>query len=361
HWAALREAAEFVPWQLDNPKLSFSEHGLLYSESEGGMETESFYCNVPCWLGLKTFAQMADAAGHADFARRWRAYADKMQAAMDAYYRKTVNPWGDVWDPAKTANWGGYPITALAPVLFGADYWGLELRGSLPPGWEARTERTWNMAVAAMKPRWCAPAGFGYGQAYYAIAGLLLDQTADTDKIINWTARLIFAPGQSHPFRVPEAVTIADGASEWRRWGDLGNLFQMGAVVRAIQVMTGFDDLSTNQLRIIPRIPTDWQGLEVKDQAVRALSNGRSKMVRLDFKFVRGRSGRTLAAWLKPNMPLDKVLVRLGPVSETASPEAFLDGAPVTTRLEDEGDSRWVWLSLENLVAGEHHILVDNR
>jgi hypothetical protein len=358
HWPEIREAAEYIPWQLDHPKLSFSEHGLLYSESEGGMEMESFYCNVPCWLGLKAFADMADTAGQTASATRWRSYADKMQAAMDGYYPKTQMPWGDIWDTNKTANWGGYPVTALAPVLFGLDYWGLALRGSLPPGWEARTDRTWKLAVTEMKPPWCASAGYGYGQAYYAIAGMLLDQTADTDQIIDWMARMIFAPSQPHPFRVPEGVTIAGDASEWRRWGDVGNLFQMGAVLRAIQVMTGFDDLSTNELRIIPRIPSDWQGVEITNQPVRALSQGRSQIARVDFKFIRVDSGQKLEAIINPNLPLDRVRLRLGPVSKTVAPRAFLDDHPIDAQTEDEGDACWVWLTFKNLAAGKHHIVV---
>jgi hypothetical protein len=58
-WAAINEAAEWIPWCLDNPGLSFSEHGLLYSESEGGMQMESLYCNVPCYFGLLAYAEMA--------------------------------------------------------------------------------------------------------------------------------------------------------------------------------------------------------------------------------------------------------------------------------------------------------------
>ena len=359
HWPALREAAEFISWQLDNPNLSFSDHGLLYSESEGGMETESFYCNVPCWLGLLAFADMADAAGRHQQAQRWRDYSGKLQTAMNDYFPKTIEPYGDVWGPDKTAHWG-YPITALAPVLFGLDYWGLDIRGHMPEGWAARSDSTWKLAVAGMKPQWCASSGFGYGQAYYGIAGLLLDQTADTDRIIDWTARMIFAPGQSHPFRVPEGVVITSDASMWRRWGDLGNLFQMGAVLRTIQVMTGFDDLSPDELRIMPRVPTDWDGVEVENQPVRARSNGRSRIVCIQFDYSRDHTGHDFKVILNPDLPLDHVDLRLGP-AVPGEFNASIDGHPLEIQSSNEGDARWIWLKLSNLPAGKHTVVVKGQ
>ncbi len=359
NWPALQAAAEFIPWQLDNPKLSFSDHGLLYAESEGGMETESFYCNVPCWLGLLAFADMAESAGHPQQAERWRDYAGKLQTAMNNYFPKTVEPWGDIWDPDKTAHWG-YPITALAPALFGLDYWGLDIRNRMPEGWADRSDRTWKLAVAGMKPQWCASSGFGYGQAYYAIAGLLLDQTADTGNIVDWMARMIFAPGQPHSFRVPEGVVITSDASMWRRWGDLGNLFQMGAVSRAIQVMTGFDDLSSDELKIMPRIPTDWDGVDVENQPVRTLSNGRSQIVHLQFNYSRDHAGNNFIVILNPDLPLDRVALRLGPAASGAF-DASVDGHPLEVLARNEGDARWIWLTLSNLRAGKHTIVLKNH
>jgi hypothetical protein len=360
HWPALQEAAEFIPWQLDNPKLSFSEHGLLYSESEGGMNKCSFFCNVPCWLGLLGFAEMADASGHAEKAARWRTYANKLQAAMEAYFPTNNKTWGKVWDPKKTADWGGYPIAAMAPILFGADYWGFDLRRQMPDGWAECADRTWKMSLAAMQPEGCASCGFGYGQAHYALSGLLLDDTAHTGKIVDWTARMIFAPSQSHSFRVPEGVVMATDQSMWRRWGDLGNLYQMSAVLRVIQVMTGIDDLSSGELRIMPRIPAHWSGLSVENQPVNALSDGRSQIVRLQFNYARDPAGRHFNVDLNPDLPLDRVRVRVGPTAQ-GSFESALDGRPVKVEPQTEGDARWAWLTLNHLSPGKHRITIKEK
>ncbi len=42
-WDAINAAAQYIPWCLSHPGLSFSDHGLLYSESEGGMQKESMF------------------------------------------------------------------------------------------------------------------------------------------------------------------------------------------------------------------------------------------------------------------------------------------------------------------------------
>ncbi len=64
-WIYLKEAADFLLWSLDNPDLSFSKYGLLYAESEAGMNDYTLYCNFPCYLGLLMYAEMADEVGAA--------------------------------------------------------------------------------------------------------------------------------------------------------------------------------------------------------------------------------------------------------------------------------------------------------
>ena len=43
HFAELTEAAEWIVWCLDTPELSLSENGLLYAESEAGMNAHTLY------------------------------------------------------------------------------------------------------------------------------------------------------------------------------------------------------------------------------------------------------------------------------------------------------------------------------
>ena len=93
------------PWCLANLGLSFSEHGLLYSESEGGMQMESMFCDFNCYIGLLGYIDMAKSTGRTEWAKRWQEIADTYLKSMNAYYPTTIPPWGDVWGPHKAADW----------------------------------------------------------------------------------------------------------------------------------------------------------------------------------------------------------------------------------------------------------------
>jgi len=81
-WEAINEAAEYIPWCLDNPELSFSTNGLLHNESEGGMMKQSMYCDFVCYLGLLGYAEMAEVSGRKEKAVRWRNQAQRLFDAM---------------------------------------------------------------------------------------------------------------------------------------------------------------------------------------------------------------------------------------------------------------------------------------
>lgn len=55
----INEAASWILWCYENTNESFAKDGLLYAESEGGMMQWTMYCNLPCYLGMKAYAQMA--------------------------------------------------------------------------------------------------------------------------------------------------------------------------------------------------------------------------------------------------------------------------------------------------------------
>lgn len=347
HWEAISEAAEYIPWCLDNPDLSFSEHGLLYAESEGGMRMESLYCNIPCYYGLLAYAEMADASGRPDKAERWRKYADRLLSAISAWFPTTASPWGDVWDPAKSAGWPGYH-SVLSPVLFGADYWGYDAIHELPKDWAERTQRTYKMQLTKNQPEWCTPAGLGYGQCYITEGALLLDQMSDADKMIGWLARFCFAPKLPHPYRVPEGITMASDGSVWRRWGDLGNLYQLAETVYTTQIMIGIDDVHPDEVRLMPRLPIGWTGLEVNQWPVRTISNGRSVQAMLSMNLKRDRGCGTLDLSISTGKPVDHLRIRLGPFPTrfTEVEVSVNDGKKTRQALELIGDSKWAWIRL---------------
>ncbi len=341
-WEALNEAAEYIPWCLDNPELSFSEHGLLYNESEGGMMKASFYCDYPCWMGLLAYADMAEAAGKSDKAMRWREQAGRLFRAMEAYYPAYDKTWGDIWPRDKTSELGH---ATLAPVFFGSQFWGFDVANRLPEVWAERTFNTYRMELERTQPRYAAPSSMGYGHAYITQSALLLDQMADAAKMTEWMARLCFYPALEHPYRVPEsAVTQSDGSMWWRR-GDLGNTYQQAEVLYTTTVIVGVDDLDPQCLKIMPRLPTGWSGMEVNDWPARTASGGASELVKISYQLQRADADKQLELNLTADRPPDQSRVRLGPFpATTRTLRVTINGKRVNATLAMGGDSRWAWV-----------------
>ena len=348
-WDAIHEAAEWIPWCLDNPQLSLSEHGLLYSESEAGMEMESLYCNVLCYFGLLGYAEMAEAAEKADFADRWRAQAERLLEAINAYFPATLEPWGDVWDREKvTGNEKGWgPSAAMVPILEAAELYGYDPVTRMPAGWAERTRRTYDLLSAKRSPRYCEPATLGYGQGFMTQSALLLDQMDDATHMAEWMARFCFAPRQPHPYRVPECVMMKSDGSVWARRGDLGNGFQMGEVLMTCHMLLGIDDFDANTLKLMPRLPIGWTGVSVNKWPVRVLSSTKSEMAMLSVELERDTDCKRCDLKISVDKPVDNVAVRLGPFPKATTQLTVKIGrSHANATLFESGDSKWAWVSI---------------
>lgn len=344
-WEAVNEAAEWIPWCLDNPELSLSEHGVLYSESEGGMNMESLYCNIPCYFGLVAYAEMAEVAGRTDVARRWSAQAERLLGAMNTYFPSTLDRWGDVWDPKRVGGWG--LSSATVPLFEGMECYGYDAVSYLPTGWAERTKRTYSMQSAKRSPRFCDPSALGYGQGFITQSALLLDQMNDAKHMTEWMAKFCFAPRQPHPYRVPESVIMKSNGSMWARGGDLGNGFQMGEVLLVCQILLGIDDYSGGTLKLMPRLPIGWAGISVKKWPVRVLSSGKSEMTMLSMELARDKDCKKCDLMITVDRSVDNVVIRLGPFPLAAKKLLTkVNRSAANAILFESGDSKWAWVRI---------------
>ena len=250
------------------------------------MMKQSMYCDFVCYLGLLGYAEMAEASCRKGKADRWRKQAQRLFEAMMAYYPENIEPWGTVWNPDKNAEFA-YTHSTLAPACIGMDFWGYDTMNKMPKDWAERTRRTYKMQLKRNKPEFAATAGIGYGQCYITQSALIFDEMKDADKMVEWMARVCFAPRIQHPYRVPEGSIISDDGTTWRRWGDLGNLYQLVDVVQTILLITGIDDINPAELKLMPRLPADLPKMEINDFPVRTMSNEKSELVNIYLKMVR--------------------------------------------------------------------------
>ncbi len=343
-WEALDEAAEYIPWCLDHPQLSFSENGLLYNESEGGMMQQSMYCDYLCYLGLLAYAEMADIAGRPDKSERWEEEANRLYSSMEAYYPAYIEPWGEVWDPTKNGMFL-YINSTLAPACIGMDYHGYNVMKKLPDDWVERTRNTFQMQLSRCRPAYAASAGMGYGQCYIAQTGLLLDEMEKADYIIEWMARLCFTPRLDHPYRVPEGATISEDGKTWRRWGDLGNLYQMVDVVHTLHLMIGIDDIDPDQLILMPRLTSQIDQVKVDSWPTRFKSKGNTVLEELDMTMEIDRNRHKILFSLVSGQTVDHARIRLGPIPAGSSDvQVWKNGKETAFEQIASGDSDWIWV-----------------
>lgn len=348
HWEALNEAAEFIPWSLDNPELSFSEHGLLYGETEGGMQKESLFNNFPCYLGLLCYAEMAQSVGETAKSKRWQEQAQRLFVAMEQYFPTKTDEWGDIWNLEHESGFG--PVSTLTPVIMGMDLWGYDVVNYLPKGWFDRTKRCYPMVLSHNKPRYCNSWALGYGQSLITEAALLFDEMKDASKMVDWIARYCFAPRQKNPYRVPESSVMDVNAAMWGRRGDLGNLFQLGEVVYTTHVIIGIDDLEEQKLKLMPRMPLGWNQIKISDWPVRVTSKGKSILSNMSYNLKMSKEKGQLEMDVQFDKPVDHLKIRLGPFpAHTEQVEISIDQAEkLTKNLQKQGDSKWCWIELKN-------------
>jgi len=318
------------------------------------MQKASMYCDFPCYLGLLTYAEMAERSGRNEKAKRWRLQAKRLFDAMEAYYPITIDTWGDVWNPKKNAMFE-YLHSTLAPACIGMDYYGYDVMNKLPPDWRSRTERTYQMQLTKNQPPYAATAGIGYGQGYITQTALLMDRMSDADKMVEWMAKVCFAPRLEHPFRVPEGAVISDNGLMWRRWGDLGNLYQLVEVLHTIHLILGIDDLNPNQLVIMPRLPLSWESMEVQQWPVRTMSGGNSRLLNLAMKTERTKNSVKINVSFR--QPVDSFKIRLGPFeTEAVSLEVICNGKKKIEPLEQSGDTKWAWMEFQDGKENDYEI-----
>jgi hypothetical protein len=345
-WTELKEAADYIIWALDNPELSLSSNGLLYSESEGGMEDTTLYCNIPCYLGLKSYAHMAEAIGETDSAVKWRAYADRMEAAVNVFF-PTVDPeFGEVWN-MKHMGFFHESVTALC-----ADYYGMDAVNALPDGWAGLSYRTY-LKNRKSREAFCGPSGLGYDHSFITQTALLHDQMEDAARFIGQMARMCYSPRLPEPYIIPECASVDTVNGVYRRQGDLGNLVHQAEVMKTILLLLGIDDTDPAQLRIMPRLPEQWN---VNAAAFPIVNTDGSQPVRrkVDVEVTYPANGKQTVKIKPVEGEIQNIIFRAGPfpvsvtsvtVESNRSEERSLKTVPCSR----SGDRSWAWIEAGNV------------
>lgn len=154
-----------------------------------------------------------------------------------------------------------------------------------------------------------------YGQGYALQDMLLLDKLGMAEKGLSWLANATYKPVPEYKLHrasryyfyermySPDAVgkiPLAEGC------GAL-NLVNVSEPLKVSRLMLGVDDSSLKYVRIIPRIPSKWKGVEAHNWPIRT----RRGVVRANVLYENRGTGGELTMRVSPGEEIDDLQVRM--------------------------------------------------
>jgi hypothetical protein len=383
-WDVTRDAAEFLCWLMD-----YTGMDVMWCEGEttgwGGKapwgmrltgvdnwpeETDpekirknyananmyEVYPTYVCLTALRCSAEIADAAEDTESAKKWRAYADRLESGMIRLL--AVGEHGSMhW---KQARFSVYPSLQdnLVQAWFSIYYDGLDpqrLHQEMT-GITRNTLRRQLDLTCGRKP----VLAMGYGIGWLTKAALILDEMDDAgpmliniarytyDKNMNFVDEARGIDWRKFQWMVPEGTNILpDG--RWYRIGDLTNGANQGPALHALELCAGIDDTRPAELKILPRVPDPLTGLDVTDFPVLVPDGAGLTRAKINYRFVR----EPLSFSLESDIPLPTLAVRLGPFAggraarDAARKMVFPAGSThrfVNSGRCGEGAAWWIWI-----------------
>lgn len=342
NWKYINEGASWIGWCFDHPDITLVKNGLLYAESEAGMKDYTLYCNVPCYLGLKGYAEMAEAAGHSDESEKWNALAKELRKAI------IENLSGKEGWKEKSFGFFHDPVLTMMSDMYGYDI--SDMDNDLA---ELSLKTYVYDTGKAGEYHWYGAGGIGYHHSMLVQNALLSDNMTDATMLMENLSRICYAPGLPEPYMVPEGVTVLTEEGIMRRQGDLGNLVQQAEALKCYSISIGVSPVCGDVLKIMPRLPKGWS----EEVFALSLTNVRGS---IDLKVSYPENGIQTAQFrLKDTGSLGSVKLRLGPYPlETGFITAQVNGQNVSCEKTISGDSAWAWIECPAHNGKEQQIAV---
>jgi hypothetical protein len=172
----------------------------------------------------------------------------------------------------------------------------------------------------------------GYGQGLMTQASLVMDDVNTYTKLVEGMARLAYDGDvvqplsfEMNPWVFHECFSYENyeegkdhtfGALCEGRYGimdnpgDEGNLVQEAEALKCLTLMAGIDDSRPGTLRILPRLPWDWDRIHVKDMP---FVDGEGNLGRIEYTLEHERWLRRASIRIHSSIPVSDCEVRIGP------------------------------------------------
>ena len=334
NWTYVNEAVHYIDWAMKNPDISFNKNGLMYGETEAAMMDYTMFANIPCYLGVRMYVEMAQAAGKTREATAWTELADRMERAiLDGFSD------GRQWNPEK---FGFFHDPSMSIY---ADYVGYDVRNDAPAVWYSLCDNTYRDDLDRyIGDTFFGPRGLGYDHNIITQTSMLLDRSDDYDRFLTNLSKLCYSPRLPKPFIVPEGASYSREQGMYRRQGDLGNFVQQNETVRTILMAAGTSKAQGNVVKVMPRLPKTWS-VDVNGLTVPGSE------AKISYRATCPENNVQTASFSIENKGnLDTLKFRAGPFT---CDQVTVNGTVVRT--EPAGDARWAWITVDRLQNGKKY------
>ncbi len=357
-WEAVRAHAAEV---IDNADRS--PFGLIRGtnwENAGNREHGPCYALTTSLGAAASLRKAASLAGRLDDAKSAAAWRDAARRLREAVLRHLVLrkdhrcPSGFVL-PAGTWAYGLRVDGSIEDQPLAGYFWaagaGADVEGLCPADSEVLGlyDRTLEAALPLLKTGQRGTVS-GYAVSYdgpqaLLVAAALCDRVNALDTLLHELLQETDA--------ARDQGTQYGELSRWAYGGPDGsedtNLVGAAGFLWALRTLAGIDDLlaDNRQLRLIPRLPWQWNRLVVNDWPARCRdATGRQHWTRLTFELERDKTDARLR--VRSSKVVRAMHARLGPFPMGSSLfTGALDGKKVPLRSEVSGDAAWAWAVLD--------------
>ena len=346
HWIDIKAAGDWIPWQFEHSEITGASNGVLHTTGESTMWAGggSVFADFICINALRCLAEMADSYGDAQTAGHWRDRANKMYDAIHNYIVSDPE-YGKIWT-LNNAGWA-YKATVLGPLFSLADHQGFAPNDDDTQLREINEAAYQRLINTYNKPFGFYGEGMGYGQSFITQSALLLDKMIDATTMLKWMAKAIYDP-RLGTFIVPEGCQTDSTGQYWYRNGDLGNCVQEAEVIKTLRIVIGIDDTHPDRLQFFPRMPYDWNKIEIEKYPVLFKQQGRMETAFVQYKLEHKADRMELE--IASDKKLGKVAFRLGPFGKKPGKQSVsVNGKYPETVVEQSGDSWWAKFDLSDI------------
>lgn len=315
HTDYFADAVGWYRWQVDHPEQS-NFCGVLASESEASIQDCSLpdlFSNVISIYALLAYAELAKSSGLDKLEKESRTLAELLCSGIDKVFLADTEPFGKVYHDCTYDCWT-YDYKRFAGLFLCSDLFGYEL-SALPQEIRERLENSyWEQKSRFFHPQ--SGRQMGYGQGYLTQTALMLDEVEDYTACMQACAEFCYH-GYDENYIVPEGVICHPEGGFWFRNGDLGNAVQQAEIVKCVRLLLGIDTLSAELgLRLIPRLPEDFTGLQVKRYPLRLRVKEKLCESLCDYSY--RREGHGYALSFSSDKPIKVCFCRFGPFPANA-------------------------------------------